>query len=263
MSRIDEPWGSRTPYAAGSTWPVRQDTQLAEGLSEAEVHHWAKSACVLCSNGCGLEIAVKDGPMVGVRGLADDRVNRGRLGPKGLFGWQANASPDRLTTPLLRDHGRPPRGDRLVDGDEHSPQIASARCWRAPGHSGSGSTRPDNFPRGVLRPDGAGAGRNRDTAPGRQYAPMHLDSGLRADGIVRDGRPARIIHRLRYHAISSCMVGHNMAETQTVLMVARSLIVSAGTDRPRLVVIDPAPNGDGARGRGAPARSGTEPTLRS
>ena len=27
----------------------------------------------------------------------DDRVNRGRLGPKGLHGWEANASHDRLT----------------------------------------------------------------------------------------------------------------------------------------------------------------------
>jgi predicted molibdopterin-dependent oxidoreductase YjgC len=31
-----------------------------------------------------------------------DRVNRGRLGPKGLNGWMANNSPDRLTHPLIR-----------------------------------------------------------------------------------------------------------------------------------------------------------------
>ena len=33
-----------------------------------------------------LDIAVKDGRIVGVRGRADDRVNHGRLGPKGLYG---------------------------------------------------------------------------------------------------------------------------------------------------------------------------------
>jgi anaerobic selenocysteine-containing dehydrogenase len=40
----------------------------------------------LCSNGCACDIAVKDGRMVGVRGRAADRVNHGRLGPKGLYG---------------------------------------------------------------------------------------------------------------------------------------------------------------------------------
>src|SRR5204862_31028 len=66
---------------------------------------WVTSACVLCSNGCGLDIAVKDDRIVGVRGRAADRVNHGRLGPKGLFGWQANNAGDRLTRPLVRSNG--------------------------------------------------------------------------------------------------------------------------------------------------------------
>src|SRR5436305_13299096 len=55
---------------------------------------------------CGMDVAVEDGRIVGVRGRAVDRANHGRLGPKGLFGWQANNSPDRLTTPLVRRDGR-------------------------------------------------------------------------------------------------------------------------------------------------------------
>jgi len=39
-------------------------------------------------------------------GPGGDRVNHGRLGPKDLFGWQANASPDRLARPLIRVHGQ-------------------------------------------------------------------------------------------------------------------------------------------------------------
>ena len=102
--RIADPWGLATPYAGGGTWPERVDQYLHEVAVE-EVERWVPSACVLCSNGCGLEIAVKDGRMVGVRGRAEDRVNHGRLGPKGLFGWQANHAPDRLTRPLVRRNG--------------------------------------------------------------------------------------------------------------------------------------------------------------
>jgi ferredoxin-nitrate reductase len=54
----------------------------------AEPERWVQSACLLCSNGCGIDLGVTDGRIVGVRGRAVDRVNHGRLGPKGLFGWQ-------------------------------------------------------------------------------------------------------------------------------------------------------------------------------
>lgn len=44
------------------------------------------------SNGCGMDIGVKDGKIVGVRGRAADRVNKGRLGPKGLYGYVISQS---------------------------------------------------------------------------------------------------------------------------------------------------------------------------
>jgi CBS domain-containing protein len=99
--RTSDVCGERTPFAAGSEWPTRVDAHL--GVSESEVERWVQSACVLCSNGCGLDIAVANGRIVGVRGRAQDRVNHGRLGPKGLYGWQANNSPERLTRPRVDD----------------------------------------------------------------------------------------------------------------------------------------------------------------
>jgi anaerobic selenocysteine-containing dehydrogenase len=63
--RIADPWGRRTPYGAGQTWPVRVDQQLA--AAEQQVERWVPSACVLCSNGCGLDIGVAGGRIVGVR----------------------------------------------------------------------------------------------------------------------------------------------------------------------------------------------------
>src|SRR3954447_13404977 len=106
IDRIAEPWGSRTPYGPGETWPVRVDSYLAEGVTEDDVDRWAPSASTLHSNGDGLDYAVTDGRIVGVRGRAGDRVNHGRLGPKDLFGWQAIGAPDRLRHPLVRTGGR-------------------------------------------------------------------------------------------------------------------------------------------------------------
>src|SRR4051794_23689131 len=111
-NRIESVWGERTPYDRSAPWPVRVDQVLREGVDAGEVEHWVPSACVLCSNGCGCEIAVKGGRMVGIRGRADDAVNRGRLGPKGLLAsWRGVDHPDRLTRPLVRREGR------LVDSD--------------------------------------------------------------------------------------------------------------------------------------------------
>src|SRR5436309_15556007 len=96
---IDDIWGARTPHA-GAAWPVRVDERTV-----AEVERWVPSVCVLCSTGCGMDVGVAGGRIVGVRGRADDRVNHGRLGPKGMHGWAANGAPDRLKTPLVRRDG--------------------------------------------------------------------------------------------------------------------------------------------------------------
>src|ERR1043166_713400 len=95
---IEDVWGMRLPYEGD--WPIRVDQRAS-----ADPERWVQSACVLCSNGCACDIAVKGGRIVGVRGRAIDRVNRGRLGPKGLHAWEANNSPDRFTQPLVRNAG--------------------------------------------------------------------------------------------------------------------------------------------------------------
>src|SRR5215213_8485033 len=107
--RIADPWGPRTPFSPSqldAEWPARIDQYLAPGIREEDIDRWVQVASVLHSNGDAMDIAVKEGRIVGVRGRAVDRVNRGRLGPKDLFAWQANAAPDRLQRPLVREDGR-------------------------------------------------------------------------------------------------------------------------------------------------------------
>ena len=46
---IADIWGERTPYAG--EWPARIDERTT-----SRPDRWVQSACVLCSNGCGLDI---------------------------------------------------------------------------------------------------------------------------------------------------------------------------------------------------------------
>ena len=88
------------------------DTHLDPEIEADQVGRWVQAGYVLCSNGCALDISVKDGRMVGVGGRAVDLVDHGRLGPKGLYGsWPWATSGDRLTRPLIRE------GGRLVEAD--------------------------------------------------------------------------------------------------------------------------------------------------
>ena len=68
IDRIADPWGERTPYGRGERWPVREDGFLEQGVAPEDVDRWVPSASILHSNGDGLDIAVKAGRIVGVRG---------------------------------------------------------------------------------------------------------------------------------------------------------------------------------------------------
>ena len=85
---IRDIWGPRTPYVGEGQWPVRVDERTT-----AEPERWVQSCCVLCTNGCGLDIGVKDGRIVGVRGRADDRVSRGGSAPRGSTAGRRTTAP--------------------------------------------------------------------------------------------------------------------------------------------------------------------------
>src|SRR5690349_1680719 len=91
--------GDRTPYF--EKWPTRIDER-----TETTPDHWVQSACVPCPHGCGMEVGGKDGRHGSVPRRAGDPANHGRLGPKGLHGWEANNSKDRLTKPLIRKNNK-------------------------------------------------------------------------------------------------------------------------------------------------------------
>jgi anaerobic selenocysteine-containing dehydrogenase len=237
VDRIADVFGERTPHPRGTVWPARVDLHLEAGLAVHDVDRWVQSACLLCSNGCGCDIAVKDGRMVGVRGRAGDVVNHGRLGPKGLYGstdWAS--SPDRLTRPLVRRDGR------LVETDwdtamgaivDTSKRLLAEKGPLSHGFYTSGQLfLEEYYALAVVGKAGVGT--------------PHMDGNTRLctatsaaafkESFGTDGQPGS------YTDIEHCdavfLYGHNMPETQTVLW-ARILDRTRADDPPRVVCVDP------------------------
>jgi anaerobic selenocysteine-containing dehydrogenase len=235
-ARDIDPWGARTPYGPGEQWPVRVDSHLAAGVRAEDVDAWVPTASVLHSNGDGLDLAVKDGRLVGVRGRATDRVNHGRLDPKDRYGWQANHAPDRLTTPLVREHGELVEStwdDAMSRIVARSKDLLAEQGPSALGFYTSGQLFAEEYYTLAAIAHG-GIGTN------------HLDGNTRlctatASAALKatfgcDGQPASYTDV--DHADVIALFGHNVAETQAVLW-SRVLDRLAGQDPPAILCVDP------------------------
>ncbi len=237
-NRIANPWGRRTPFGQGEDWPIRVDQFLEAGVSEQEVDRWVQSASILHSNGDALDIAVKDGRIVGVRGRGVDRVNKGRVDPKDLFGWQANNSPERLKRPLVRKNGELVEAswDEAMDTIvERSKQLLEEKGPLAFGFYTTGQLfLEEYYTMGVIGKAGLGT--------------PHMDGNTRLctataaaalkETFGTDGQPGSYADI--DHTDTICLYGHNVAETQTVLWM-RMLDRLEGPTPPKLVVVDPRP----------------------
>jgi ferredoxin-nitrate reductase len=178
------------------------------------------------------------GPADAVRGRAGDRANHGRLGPKDLYGWQANGAADRLLRPLVRDGGElvetgwDQAMGRIV---ERSRALLEAKGGGAFGFYTSGQLFSEEYcTLGVIGKGGLGT--------------PHMDGNTRLctataaqalkESFGCDGQPAS------YTDVDAAdtrfLVGHNVAATQTVLW-SRMLDRRRGADPPALVVVDPRP----------------------
>ncbi|MEW1979503.1 nitrate reductase [Citricoccus sp. NPDC079358] len=236
--RIAEPWGTRTPYAAGEAWPVRVDTHLEEGLDPDAVDRWVQTASILHSNGDALDIAVKDGRIAGVRGRAEDRVNHGRLGVKDLYGWQANSSPDRLTRPLVRVDGELVETDWDTAMDRivaRTRELLAEQGASALGFYTTGQLFAEEYyTLGLIAHGGLGT----NHVDGNTRLCTATAAAALKESFACDGQPGSYTDI--DHADVIALYGHNMAETQSVLWM-RILDRLAGPNPPQLICVDPRP----------------------
>ena len=194
---------------------------------------------MLHSNGDALDIAVKDGRIVGVRGRASDRVNHGRLGPKDLFGWQANDCA-RPAHPAADPRRRRARRDRLGRPRWAASSSARRSCSTSGGRGAIGFYTSgqlfleEYYTLGVIGKAGIGT--------------PHMDGNTRLctataaaalkETFGTDGQPGSYTDIDHCDAIALC--GHNVAETQTVLWM-RMLDRRRAPNPPRMLCVDPAP----------------------
>src|ERR1051325_839210 len=203
----------------------------------ARVQAWVPSTCGICSIGCGVDIAVADGQIVGVRGRADHPVNAGRLGPKGVNHYYATRHPSRATQPLIRN-----RSGQLIRASWHDAmQLVVERFNEALATEGPDGVAIYNsgqllleeyYTLGKIARGGLGIA-NID-------ANTRLCTATTASSLMEnfgaDGPPGAYEDLERTECI--VLVGHNAAEQSTVLWM-RILAAKAGPLRPKVIVVDP------------------------
>ena len=79
-----------------------------------------KTICPYCSVGCGVFLGIKENAIVNVRADKESPVNNGHLCVKGRFGLSFVHSPDRLTTPLIKQG----KGKGIGKGNPPSPHFS-------------------------------------------------------------------------------------------------------------------------------------------
>jgi ferredoxin-nitrate reductase len=210
----------------------REFSQVEHGTS---VEEWTPSTCGICSVGCGVDIGVSGGRIVGIRGRLDHPVNRGRLGPKGLNQWYANRHPTRALHPLIRS------GNQLLRASwDDAMELMVQRFNEAMAAEGPDAVAIYNSGQLLLEEYYAiGKIARAGLATSNIDANTRLCTATTASSLMEsfgaDGPPGSF----EDVELAECLVlmGHNMAETATVLWM-RALAAKSSTKK-KIIVVDP------------------------
>jgi len=90
-------------------------------LSAGVPEEWTRTTCPYCGTGCEMNAGTIGGRVVSVAPTLNAPVNRGHLCVKGRYAFNFVHAPDRITEPMIREHGK----WRPVAWDEATSFIAS------------------------------------------------------------------------------------------------------------------------------------------
>jgi anaerobic selenocysteine-containing dehydrogenase len=106
VSKLDHLLHQRTGPLTADLLLHPSDFGLGKLPQNLETDGTTTSVCGFCSTGCQLTLHLKEGEAVGLTPATQYPVNLGMACPKGWEALRVLQSPDRATTPLLRDHPR-------------------------------------------------------------------------------------------------------------------------------------------------------------
>ncbi len=81
---------------------VAKDARFKARLCETEP---VRTTCTYCGVGCQINLHVKNNQVQMINGVEDAAPNYGSLCVKGRFGYDFINSPERLTTPMIKENG--------------------------------------------------------------------------------------------------------------------------------------------------------------
>ena len=96
--------------------PITAVSKMDMAMRQHEIKK-TKTVCTYCGVGCSFEMWTRDRHILKVQPVADAPANGISTCVKGKFGWDFVNSPQRLTTPLIRENGRfrPASWDEALD----------------------------------------------------------------------------------------------------------------------------------------------------
>ena len=77
--------------------------KTAQAATTQDVDKWVRGVCRFCGVGCRVELGLKDGRPVALRGVSGSKTNLGFLCMKGMLFHRIMYHPDRLKKPLYRE----------------------------------------------------------------------------------------------------------------------------------------------------------------
>ncbi len=192
----DEPFSS---YFSGNTVQICPVGALTATPYRFRARPWdleaVESSCPHCSVGCRISVQASQGRVLRFLGVDNDSTNQGWLCDKGRFGFEFIHSPDRLTTPLVREDGELREAtwtealDRAAEGLDAV--IASSGSDAVAGLGGARGTNEEAYAFGkFLR---AGLGTNSVDAQLDDGLDPRLLTGVVSRGTIADLERAKAI----------------------------------------------------------------------